>query len=140
MTHEHSNTEETDVLLSLTGITTDDDHSLIERTVAQALHLDSNKVSILDADDETQVMLVVYSTRPPQDLAHQVNQYISNNKNVDWHCSVVDMEEEVEIDEGTAFDLWRDMPEASRTTHLPLVPSPDGDMISPTHDHNDIKA
>jgi hypothetical protein len=49
------------------------------------------------------------------------------------HCAVAEMEEEVEIEEEEAFQLWRDMPEESRTSHLAMVPSPDGGMVQPTH-------
>lgn len=50
-------------------------------------------------------------------------------------CSVAEMEEEVEIEEEEAFRIWHDMPEESRTSHLSLVPSPDGAMIQPCHDN-----
>ncbi|CAB9498991.1 jumonji domain containing 8 [Seminavis robusta] len=128
--------EETDVLLSLTGITAAE-HETIELKLAQALQLEPDKVSILEAQDD-HVVVVVYSTRSAFDLAQQVND--QNQQQFDnpdsFQCSVVDMEEDVEIDETTAFQLWRDMPEQARTTHLALVASPDGEMIQPTHDNS----
>ena len=53
-------------------------------------------------------------------------------------CTVVAMEEDVEILEEEAFALWRDLPDDQRTSHLALVPSPDGAMIQPTHGHTTV--
>lgn len=74
------------------------------------------------------------------DCAIQEWFYTSNSTNIKAsthtiaHCTVVEMEEEVTIEEEEAFQLWHDMPVESRTSHLAMVPSPDGVMIQPSHD------
>jgi hypothetical protein len=46
-------------------------------------------------------------------------------------------EEEISLEEEEAYEIWQNIPDEERTSHLDVIPNPDGVMIRPSHHHVD---
>jgi len=142
----------TEALLAITGVHTELDLQTLEVKISLALDLASGRVSVMEVEDG-RVLFVVYPEEPlmekadqggviaAEEVAQKINHFIKCARGeVQWlaaeaKCTVVtEMEEEVLIDEEDALNMWREMPESFRTSHLIAVPSPDGVLIMPTHE------
>mmetsp|Transcript_20598 Transcript_20598/g.34730 ORF Transcript_20598/g.34730 Transcript_20598/m.34730 type:complete len:399 (+) Transcript_20598:118-1314(+) len=137
-----------DALLTLTGVLAELDSHGLEKKISHALNIVSDRVSIMDADEEY-VHFVVDSMEgaigegaramKAEELANIMNVFIKTGGALEWlgveaKCTVAEMEEEVLIDEDEALHIWREMPEDCRTSHLAEVLSPDGVATLPTHE------
>ena len=47
-------------------------------------------------------------------------------------------EEEISLEEEEAYEIWQNIPDEERTSHLDVIPNPEGVMIRPSHHHVDI--
>lgn len=134
----------------------------LEKKIAAALQLAAENVSVVDVDDGI-VQFVVYRAEGAEhaqddpededgelDVVAKLNQFIESGGNgktgttaewaADWlnleeaECSLADMEVDEFITEQDALEIWRNMPEDARTSHLEAVASPDGMLRKPAHD------
>jgi len=109
--------------------------SLLERSLSTMLNLAPERVSVVtDVEDGECQFIVFPEDESPQDVDGEALSEKLNELQNNFHCAVIDVDEEEEesIDEETALKLWRE--QTDRTSHLPPFPSPDGEMIAPSHD------
>ena len=52
--------------------------------------------------------------------------------------TILSAEEEISLEEEEAYEIWQNIPEEERTSHLDVIPNPDGVMIRPSHHNVDI--
>ena len=145
-------------LFSLSGVL----RSLDDFDLSQKLQriLDNKPVSILE-NESGRVLFLLEDPLPDSNadadvfefVSQRIQDYVrdaltltltSSQNDSDSACSAwldasqatitrAEMEHEVFVSEQDAYELWTQDPE--RTSHLSLVPSPDGDWIQPNH-HN----
>ena len=118
--------DEEEALLSLSGYSTTNG---LEKEIAQTLGLTSDQVTIVEVQGDDHVLFLVLGMK----VGHIIERL---NKNTAWTCDRAEMEEEVIIDEEEAYEIWQNMQEESRTSHLSAVPSPDGELVQPSHTSN----
>jgi hypothetical protein len=53
---------------------------------------------------------------------------------------ILSAEEEISLEEEEAYEIWQNIPDEERTSHLDVIPNPDGVMIRPSHHHVDISS
>ena len=142
-----------DSLLLLTGVVSGLTETDLEEKLSLALGLPSSsgQVSVFEMDSGSAQFLVTLADDggdgggpavTAEDVSQKINEYIQKGGGVGaWltsaeesHCSVAEMEEEVFLEEDEALEMWRDLREEERTGHLPPFPSPDGAMVTPSHE------
>ena len=83
-------------------------------------------------------MFVVYEAQAASTIALRLNEAIAASDTTAWlegaQCSVAEEFEECLIDEAQALELWLATHDDARTSHLDAVPSPDGELVQPSHD------
>ena len=134
-----------DLLFSLSGLSLE--RNVLEERISVVLKIAAERVSILEYEGGSAIFIVY----PPEDssiderdtigaeqVTQQINEFIKNGGEAEWlgaECTIVtELEQEVFIDEEEALNMWRDMSDDARTSHLNVVPSPDGHVVLPTHD------
>ena len=137
-------------ILTLTNARIEIGASAIERYIAEALSIsNSNKVTVMFEDDNnSDATIILYPEDDNNDadahtvdaelMATQLNEHIQSGEastwaNLDSTCEPADEEEEVSIEEEDAYELWHNIPDEERTSHLDEIPNPDGVMILPSH-------
>ena len=126
-----------EALLRISKITEIITTSDLEALLSKTLHLTSDRVSVVSDIDDGEATAIIFpdtEVESPQDVDGEALVVLLNSQQNNFHCSVIDADEEEEesIDEETALRLWRE--QSDRTSHLPPFPSPDGDMIAPSHE------
>ncbi|GMI19564.1 hypothetical protein TrCOL_g12329 [Triparma columacea] len=109
----------------------------LEAFLASTLNLSPNRVSIVTDIEDGEAQFIVFpdaESESPKDVDVDAVARQLNSLQDACTCTVIDVDdsEEESIDEETALKLWRE--QADRTSHLPPFPSPDGEMIAPSHD------
>jgi hypothetical protein len=141
-------------LLTLTCVAAGVGSDELEQHIARALDISAERVTVMDVDDGTAQFIVdvdVDLVEPgvegdgtcllsAEDVVRALNGLVGEGGAKEgWlgaaaECVVAEMEEEVLIDEEDALNMWRDMGEEERTSHLAAFPSPDGDLVRPAHE------
>ena len=127
-------------VLTLTKARTELGSLVLEQHIAKALQISSSRVSVvIDCD----MQLIIYPEEDDipldaDDIATKLNYMIQQGDTLEWLsrdsiCEVADDEETSSIDEEYALQIWQDMTEYERTSHLDKVPNPDGIMIQPSN-------
>jgi len=134
-------------VLTLTKARTELGSLALEKHIAKVLQIPSSRVSlVIDDGSSDGVTLIIYPEKDDipldtDDIATKLNVMIQQGDTLEWLsrdsiCEVADDEESlsVSIDEQEAMNIWHDMTEYERTSHLEKVPNPDGIMIQPSND------
>jgi len=130
-------------VLTLTKARTELGSLALEKHIAKVLQIPSSRVSLVIDDDD--LTLIIYPEEDDiqldaDDIATKLNAMIQQGDTLEWLskdsiCEVADDESlSVSIDEQEAINIWHDMTEYERTSHLDKVPNPDGIMIQPSND------
>ena len=133
-------------VLTLTKARTKLGSLALEKHIAKVLQIPSSRVSlVIDDESSDGVTLIIYPEEDDtpldaDDIATKLNFMIQQGDTLEWLskdsiCEVADDEESlsVSIDEQEAINIWHDMTEYERTSHLDKVPSPDGVLIQPSN-------
>jgi len=128
--------ESREALLRLTNIREITSSSTLEALLSSTLNLSPGRVSIVTDIEDGEVQFIVFpdaESESPKDVDGEALAKKLNLLPDAFHCDVIDVDDSEDefIDEETAFKLWRE--QTDRTSHLPPFPSPDGEMIVPSH-------
>ena len=132
-------------VLTLTKARTELGSLALEQHIGKCLQIPSSRVSlVIDDDGDGCSSLIIYPEEDDipldaDDIAIKLNTMILHDT-LEWLskdslCEVADDEESLSIDEEDALQIWQDMSEFERTSHLDKVPNPDGIMIQPSNNN-----
>ena len=130
-----------EALISLTHVRIEVGLGALERTIARALGVDADRISLID--EGTDAVLVVYPVDESVGVdtilvAYRINELLASGGAAEWLgagavCSVAAKEQVIFIEEEEAHRLWREQSERARLANLEPVSSPDGELVMPTH-------